>query len=173
MNLTQVKVIDCCFTEGQQSEIHTHTDAWFSLLCSVRAVFMQPLQRVCWYGCDILWLFLRLGDPKMQPISTIPKLWSFWFLWPPSPSSSLAEGTMWTIWTMWTYVLYPARQCNHSNCFTFFFIIDLTALFNFLFFFKPANNYFCAHYQTCDCQLPSLLNFFGFPHGEKGILHVT
>ena len=34
--------------------------AWFCLLCLVRAAFMPPLQRVCWYGSAILSFFLNL-----------------------------------------------------------------------------------------------------------------
>ena len=39
-------------------------DAWICWLLLVRAFFMQPFQRACWYGGGILWWFWNFVTPR-------------------------------------------------------------------------------------------------------------
>uniref|UniRef100_A0A0E9Y0L7 Uncharacterized protein n=1 Tax=Anguilla anguilla TaxID=7936 RepID=A0A0E9Y0L7_ANGAN len=39
------------------NEVWQAPDSWFCLLCSVRAVFVPPFQRVSWYGGAIVCFF--------------------------------------------------------------------------------------------------------------------
>ena len=81
---------------------HNSNDVWqipdtfICWLLSVRAFFVQPFQRACWYGGGVLWLILRLCDPKMQLKSAVLELCSWGSSLPPSPSSSLCVGTTFT-----------------------------------------------------------------------------